>query len=146
MWQSYVGAGVLLVHEHRVLLVLRERSGHTRWELPSGLLEASESLEEAAARETREETGLVVAVGRLLCTVVMDVPAESYRGINAYFYASAVGDVSPRPGVDGEPIRQAKLVDVAQLPPRSIHPVDRRILNRWRRNPERSAFHLQLVL
>jgi len=130
MWESHAGAGALIVRDGRVLMVLRERSGKVRWELPSGLLEEGESLEEAAARETLEETSLRVEVGCLLCTVVMDVPEENYRSINAYFYASASGRSIPHPGSLDEPIQRAEFVDTAQLRPSDIHPVDRRILSR----------------
>ena len=91
MWESRAGAGTLVIRDGRVLMVLRERSGKVRWELPSGLLEGGETLEEAAARETLEETSLKVEIGQLLCTAVMDVPEEHYRGINAYFCATAKG-------------------------------------------------------
>jgi 8-oxo-dGTP pyrophosphatase MutT (NUDIX family) len=39
MWESRAGAGTLVVRDGRVLMVLRERSGKVRWELPSGLFE-----------------------------------------------------------------------------------------------------------
>lgn len=145
MWQSRVGAGVLVARRDRILMVLRERSGEIRWELPSGLLEHGESLEEAALRETFEETGLSVAIGSLLCTVVMDVPDESYRGLNAYFRASTEGHQIPRVG-EGEPIHRVDFVDVTMLRPRTIHPVDRRILNLWRRKPERPPFYVHVTL
>ena len=109
MWQSLVGAGVLAVKDNRVLMILRERSGQTRWELPSGLIEQGESLEQTAIRETLEEVGVPVSVDRLLCTAVMDVPEETYRGINAYFFATPLKDVTPSPG-DGEPILKAEYV------------------------------------
>jgi ADP-ribose pyrophosphatase YjhB (NUDIX family) len=56
-----VGVGAVVVHEGRVLLVRRGNEplkGH--WTLPGGLLELGESVVEGIARETREETGLVV--------------------------------------------------------------------------------------
>lgn len=41
------------------------------WAVPSGYLELGETLEEGAARETREETGVVVAPEKLeLCSVI----------------------------------------------------------------------------
>lgn len=146
MWESRAGAGTLVVRDGCVLMVLRERSGKVRWELPSGLLEEGESLEEAAARETREETSLKVEVGRLLCTVVMDVPDENYRGINAYFCASAKGTRTPRPGSPDEPIQRAEFVDTLQLRPRDIHPVDRRILSHWGRKPDGKPFYFRIML
>jgi ADP-ribose pyrophosphatase YjhB (NUDIX family) len=56
-----VGVGAVVVHEGRVLLVRRGNEplkGH--WTLLGGLLELGESVVEGVARETREETGLVV--------------------------------------------------------------------------------------
>jgi len=85
MWRSVPGAGVLVVRDCRVLMVMRERAGKYRWELPSGVVDSGESFEETAAREALEETGIPVAIGPLLCTAVMDVAKAEYRGINAYF-------------------------------------------------------------
>ena len=128
MWETVAGGGVLVVYDGRVLLVARQRDGLTRWELPLGILEACETFETTAVREALEETGISVAITSLLCTVVMDVPAEEYRGINLYFRADAIDDACPRRPND-EPISCAAYVEPASLRSRDIHPVDRRILN-----------------
>lgn len=146
MWQSLPGAGVLAVCNNGVLMVFRERSGVMRWELPSGLAEAGESLEQTAARETLEETGIEVRIGELVCTVVMDVPTEEYRAINAYFLAHVLSTHPPAVLTRDEPIKEAAFVDAATLDPRRIHPVDRRILQHWRRRPQHRGFHLHVTL
>lgn len=62
-----VAVGTLVEHEGRVALVLRgvepERG---RWGLPAGYIEADESAEEAAIRETLEEAHLSVELDGLL--------------------------------------------------------------------------------
>ena len=56
-----VGVGVIVRRDGQVLLGLRQGShGAGTWALPGGHLEFSESVEECAAREVLEETGLVI--------------------------------------------------------------------------------------
>ncbi len=57
-------AAVMDPGEERILLVRRADNG--RWAVPGGYMEAGENLSEACAREVWEETGLRVAVGRLI--------------------------------------------------------------------------------
>ncbi|MFJ3214792.1 NUDIX hydrolase [Kitasatospora sp. NPDC086801] len=60
-------AAAIVVHEGRVLMVRRRVSeGQLSWQFPAGEIEAGESPEEAAVRETAEETGLAVAAVKLL--------------------------------------------------------------------------------
>ncbi|WP_055693706.1 NUDIX hydrolase [Streptomyces prasinopilosus] len=52
----------VVVSDGRLLMIRRsEREGDLLWALPGGAIEAGETPEEAAVRETVEETGLVVA-------------------------------------------------------------------------------------
>lgn len=146
MWRSVPGAGVLVVRDCRVLIVLHERGGRYRWELPSGVVDGGESFEETAARETLEETGISVTVGPLICTAVMDVPNEAYRGINAYFRADALDDAMPHTSPRKERIATAAYVDLANISLHEIHPVDRRILGMWRRRPDRPAYYVYITL
>ncbi|MFD7447952.1 NUDIX hydrolase [Kitasatospora sp. NPDC059827] len=56
-------AAAIVVRGGRVLMVRRRVSeGQLSWQFPAGEIEAGESPEEAAVRETAEETGLGVAV------------------------------------------------------------------------------------
>jgi ADP-ribose pyrophosphatase YjhB (NUDIX family) len=59
------GAHVLVVDDDGHVLVVRTTYLGPGWLLPGGRVERRETLEAGAARETREETGLEVAVGRL---------------------------------------------------------------------------------
>lgn len=55
-------AAAVIIQDGRVLLIRRAApEGALLWQLPAGQVEPGESGEEAAVRETREETGLVVA-------------------------------------------------------------------------------------
>ncbi len=60
-------SAAIIVSDGRLLLVQRRVSeGALSWQFPAGAVEAGETLEEAAARETIEEVGLVVTPDRLL--------------------------------------------------------------------------------
>lgn len=54
--------GAVIVRHQRVLILRRRRSDllSGRWELPSGVVEPGEALDEALAREVAQETGLQV--------------------------------------------------------------------------------------
>ncbi|MBX7214060.1 MAG: GNAT family N-acetyltransferase [Thermoflexales bacterium] len=55
------GVGVLVEHEGKLALIRRGHAPHKGdWALPAGFIEADESVEQAAVRETREETHLDV--------------------------------------------------------------------------------------
>jgi 8-oxo-dGTP pyrophosphatase MutT (NUDIX family) len=59
-----VGAGIILTDSQGQVL-LGKRSDNQNWGIPGGSLEPGETLEDAARRETLEETGLEVGSMRL---------------------------------------------------------------------------------
>jgi len=62
-----VGVGAIIIENGRVVLVKRAKPPQqAQWSIPGGALEVGELVREAAAREAREETGLIVEPGELL--------------------------------------------------------------------------------
>src|ERR1700728_668747 len=65
--QPLVGVGAIVIENSRVVLVKRAHPPlQNQWSIPGGVLEVGELVREAAVREAREETGLIVEPGDLL--------------------------------------------------------------------------------
>lgn len=89
---------------------------HAPWSIPKGLPDAGESLQEAALRETREETGITPA-GPLHSLGWVDY-RKSRKRIHA-FAAAAAPDAKPRPA--SWEVDQAEFVSLDEAR-RRLHP------------------------
>jgi 8-oxo-dGTP diphosphatase len=56
----------VFIQRGKSILLVRQNYGHQFWSLPGGVMEKGETIEQAAIREVREETGLDIHLGRLI--------------------------------------------------------------------------------
>ena len=61
-----ISAGIITLDGAVLLVQRRVKEGELSWQFPAGEVEPGETMEEAAARETVEETGLTVSPVQLL--------------------------------------------------------------------------------
>ncbi len=61
-----VGCSAVIFDQHREKILLTRREDNNQWCLPSGGMQPGESASEACIREVEEETGLQVAIKRLI--------------------------------------------------------------------------------
>jgi 8-oxo-dGTP diphosphatase len=109
-----VGA-VIKDRSGRLLLIRRgHEPGKGQWSIPGGRVEAGESDAEALAREVREETGLVVAIGRLIGSVRR--PAGDGREFDIRDYAATVTGGALVPGDDADDAAWAGQAELDGLP------------------------------
>lgn len=119
-WTTRTAAFAWTLDRGRLLGVLHERGGSTRWEVPGGHLEGGESWEEAAARETLEETGVAVVVGDLLATCVHEWPERRQRRFIAFLAAVPAPGTDTVPVAGDEGVLRARWLDPATMPREEI--------------------------
>lgn len=111
-WRQSVPTTSVTVREDDRVLLIQRSSGRDagRWDVPAGHPEFDEPAREAAARELREETSLVVdpANLELVGTVLSEGPRAVYRSIN-YRVNRTVTDGAVRSGSDAADARFASV-------------------------------------
>ncbi len=119
-----VAVGVVAECKGRILLVRRNHEPRMgKWGFPSGFVDAGEVLEEAARRETLEETGVQIDVGRLL-----GAWSEPDNPVVFLAYAAVA--------VGGEPSPGDEAFEVGYFAPDALPPLafdhDHEVLGAWR--------------
>ncbi len=116
-------AGCVVEHADGVVFVRRGgATGRGRWALPTGFVEWGEAAEAAAARETREETGLDVVLTSLLGVYSYAEPRES--GLIVLYVAASIGGTLR----SGDDAQEARVFPVAQWPEDLAFPTHRQAL------------------
>ncbi|MGL4576161.1 MAG: NUDIX domain-containing protein [Burkholderiaceae bacterium] len=121
--QHRLSAGVLVEHEHRILLVNHEKPGvYDFWVAPGGGVQNDESLHMAAQREAREETGLIVEVGKLVYIEEMLQPGV--RHCKFWFTGTLLGGMLSvdAPEARAEHITQARWLAFDELQQFTVYP------------------------
>jgi 8-oxo-dGTP diphosphatase len=115
-----VGVGAITIHEGRILLVKRGvEPSRGLWAIPGGTLNLGETLQECAAREILEETGITIKIGK--CIYVFDFFERDDSGkIKFHFvvvdFAGQYLSGEPKGADDAEEARWLKPDELSKLP------------------------------
>ena len=119
-----LAATCVIERDGKTLMVRRAvQTGYGLWSMPGGFVDRGEPVEDAAAREVWEETGLVVAVGQL---IGLFSDAGNPVVVAAYAAEETGGVLAPGP----ESLEVGFFASDA-LPPLAF-PRDEQIIRRWR--------------
>ena len=96
---------LVVVRKDDRFLVVQESKHGQLWYLPAGRVEAGESLEQAALRETLEETGVPVVPEGIL--KIQHTPRAGSARVRVIFLARPADDTPPKTVADSESLRAA---------------------------------------
>lgn len=111
-------ADCVVVNARSEVLLIRRGNEPYRdcWALPGGFIEMDETIEQCAVRELKEETGLVVDVGRAMLVGVYSRPHRDPRGRTVTVaYRVDVADAVEAVGTDDA--AEARWFPLSALPP-----------------------------
>lgn len=119
-----LAAACVVERDGKTLMVRRAvQTGYGLWSMPGGYVDRGEIVEDAAAREVWEETGLLVEVGRLI-GIFSD--AGNPVVVAAYAATETGGILEP-----GPESLEVGFFPLEGLPPLAF-PRDEQIIRRWR--------------
>lgn len=95
-WAPHVTVATIVEQDGRFLLVYEEADGKKVYNQPAGHLDPDETLQEAAIRETLEETGWQVKLIGLLGVHLYEAPSNGVTYLRTSFIAEAVSHDSQR--------------------------------------------------
>jgi 8-oxo-dGTP diphosphatase len=106
----YLTVDIIIEYQGGIVLIQRKNPPHG-WALPGGFVDYGESLEAAAVREAREETGLSVRLIRQLHTYSSPDRDPRHHTVSTVFIASASGDLAAN-----DDAAEASVFTAAELP------------------------------
>jgi 8-oxo-dGTP diphosphatase len=114
--RPWIGVGAIVMREGKVLLIQRGRDpGRGLWALPGGMVDVGETLQQAVARETREETCLDVEVGELFWVVDVIRRADDGRVLYHNVILDYLAEAS-----EGDPVCADDAMDVRWCSPEDL--------------------------
>lgn len=106
------------------VLLIKQFAHHDRWGIPKGHVNGTESHEECALREVREETGVAVVLGGRLPDVYTSFKHEDKTVMS--WFAQPTGDDEPKHDDPDSEVADARWFDIGELP--DIHPYQREMV------------------
>ena len=152
---TWAGAGVILPHGNQVYMVRVRRRRMIRWELPSGIVQPGEQLEDTAFRCIFEDSGgkILIQVHQPICIYLH----ESMQLQRTFFGMFFLGSLNNSLGAVSEPLsiglteevipsdaRQQIVsngfVEWEKISEREIHPLHRYLLQLWNEHQRPEPF------
>lgn len=133
--RPWVGVGVVVWQENRVLLVRRAKAPRRgQWSIPGGMQHIGETAAQAGIREVNEETGLDIVIEGLIDVVDLilsdnDGRVRTHYTLIDYYGRSVQAGARPCPGDD---VDAARWVDLQALDEYELWPETRRIIDKSR--------------
>ncbi len=111
---------IIVTGDRKILLVKHKKGQRSYWVLPGGRLEYGETFEECGVREVKEETGLDVAIERIIYLSEAIAPDRSRHIVNVYMTAQVTGGTLR---LGDEPVLAGvEFVDVSELSTQTLYP------------------------
>jgi len=105
-----VSVDVIIRHKGGIVIV-RRKFPPIGWALPGGVVEEGESLEDAAIRESKEETGLNIRIEAQLHTYSDPERDPRWHAITTVFVADGTGEL-----LAGDDAAEVKVVPIDKVP------------------------------
>ncbi len=106
-----VGVGGVVIHNNKVLLVRRVRGEDTGdWAIPGGFVEKKEKIEDAIAREVKEETNIDVKVKGLIA-----VRNRLYKDENSVYFIFLLDSTSQHISLEETEVDDAKFFTLSEI-------------------------------
>ncbi len=118
--QPQVAVGAIVFKDGKVLLVLRANPpAQEKWAIPGGRVELGETFQEAAEREIKEETGIIIRAGEPVFTFDVIDRDDAERVRFHYVIVDLAADYisgEPQPGDDAASARWISPEELNTLP------------------------------